>query len=289
MKRTLILSLALLMGACQHTPVTAPAAFTLKQLNELSGLAPMSDGRYVALNDSGNAALLFLLSETLAPEQVIVTPLQNRDWEDMAYADLPDGRHLVVGDTGDNLLRHPLSTLYIFDQSALTATATPDPTETITFRFARGPVNCEAFFYAAQEQRFYFFSKSRGDADIYTLDWIPGNAAPVAKDLYPLRLQPASSASGLFAALTGINPETPTGAAVSVDGLSLAVLTYRSVWLWQKAPQESWAAVLKTSPRKLLTHQLPQAEAISFSQDEQQLLIGSEGEQAHLKLIDLPD
>ena len=289
MKRlTLLLTLSVLTGACQHLPEPTTAAYSLQELYELSGLAPLTDGRYIAINDSGNAPALFILDRSHAPTALIQTDLQNRDWEDLAYINLAGERLVVVGDVGDNLHHNAQSYLYFFKQSTLDSNTNPAPIESLAFRFDTGPVNCEAFFYAADEQRFYFFSKSRNEATIYTVKWPAAETIAVARRLATLSLGPAVTANKLFAALTGINPETPTAAAVSVDGQRLALLTYRSVWSWQKSPQTHWADALKTPPRRLLKHQLPQAEAISFSNDSKHLLIGSEGTAATFREVALP-
>ena len=289
MKRlTLLATLTVLTGACQHLPKPTTPAYSLQELNELSGLAPLTDGRFIAINDSGNAPALFVLDRWHAPTALIQTDLQNRDWEDLAYIDRDGERLVVVGDVGDNLHHNEQSYLHFFKQSTLDRNTNPTPIETLSFRFDTGPVNCEAFFYAADEQRFYFFSKSRDEATIFTLKWPVAETGAVARRLATLSLGPPVTANKLFAALTGINPETPTAASVSVDGQRLALLTYRSVWFWQKSPQTNWAEALKTPPHRLLKHQLPQAEALSFSNDSRHLLIGSEGAAATFRKVALP-
>ncbi|MDO6462405.1 hypothetical protein Q4485_16970 [Granulosicoccaceae sp. 1_MG-2023] len=286
MKRLSALLSVVLLSACQHTAQTV-TAFQPADLSEISGLTTLPSGAYAAVNDSGNTADLFTLTDSLNPAQRFATTLENRDWEDMAFVDLPEGRLLVIADTGDNLRRHDASHLYFFRWPA--EASEPVPAGQLRFRFEDGPVNCEAVFYAAAERRFYLLSKGRGESDIYTLDWPLPDAADdtvqLAEKQAVLNGVSPSAAGKLFAAVTGVNPETPTGAAISGDGRQLAVLTYRSVWLWQNPDRASWQNVLQHPPQLLGKHRLTQAEAISFSADGRSLVIASEGNPPQFKTL----
>lgn len=70
-----------------------------ENLSEISGMEAMNDSTFVAINDSGNSAELFVMNidgELL--KTVKVNNAINRDWEDLAR----DDKYLYIGDIGNN-------------------------------------------------------------------------------------------------------------------------------------------------------------------------------------------
>ena len=70
------------------------------QLNEISGIEIINDTIFVAINDSGNEPILFLLNkEAKILKTVKINGAENNDWEDLAA----DEEHIYIGDFGNNL------------------------------------------------------------------------------------------------------------------------------------------------------------------------------------------
>ena len=74
--------------------------FTLpSELSEISGLEQLNDTTLVAINDSGNDAILYLLNmDGSIQRRVEVKGVNNTDWEDLAR----DKDHLYIADIGNN-------------------------------------------------------------------------------------------------------------------------------------------------------------------------------------------
>jgi hypothetical protein len=69
------------------------------ELKEISGLELINDSTFVAINDGGNSAHLFLLNmngETT--KKILISNAKNTDWEDLAA----DKQYLYIGDIGNN-------------------------------------------------------------------------------------------------------------------------------------------------------------------------------------------
>jgi len=70
------------------------------QLDEISGLEIINDSLFLAINDSGNKPLLFILnSDAKIVKTVKINGAENNDWEDLAV----DEEHIYIGDFGNNL------------------------------------------------------------------------------------------------------------------------------------------------------------------------------------------
>jgi hypothetical protein len=60
------------------------------------------------------------------------------------------------------------------------------------------------------------------------------------------------------------------------DGSGVFVLTYGGLYLFSKAPSESWADALAREPKLLPAFALPQAEAIAVTADGKDIYLCSE-------------
>jgi hypothetical protein len=67
-----------------------------------------------------------------------------------------------------------------------------------------------------------------------------------------------------------------TGADLSPNGRVLAVLNYRAIHFLVRARGEGWGPALRTRLPGLALPWIPQAEAIAFSLDGQEIRVGSE-------------
>ena len=190
-------------------------------LTESSGLVASRKypGVYWSMNDSGNPPMLYAVNSVgRGLCSIRLTGVKNIDWEDIAGD--ADGM-LYVGDTGNNLYKREVLTIY--------AVGEPDPkgkNETAPvkceyrFRYpaGRGPFDCEAMF--VRKGWAYLIPKEMLRARLYRVR-MDGVSTLAGKTLQAEDLGPLPDARWVTA--TDISP----------DGLKIAVLSYLGVWVYQ--------------------------------------------------------
>ena len=253
------------------------------RLVEFSGMAPARrKNRFWAINDGGQAPILWQINEKgKIKAQLNLQNVENIDFEDMASFSLkpPKGvrRHYVaVADIGDNDARQNDHKIYIIADVPGRKAAAPE--WTIHFRYPDGAHDAESLAVDAKGGYLYIVIKRV----------LP----PI---LYRLPLQPATNELQIaeqVAALEGLSVDNqnspdahnairfgwqPTGAAMGCDGNELLLLTYASIYRYQKRNSQSWAkALVGQMPQVLRLPLMLQAEAITFSRDCDTLYVGGE-------------
>ncbi|GGE96073.1 hypothetical protein [Hymenobacter cavernae] len=196
--------------------------------------------------DGGNTARLYKVTPQGDLLQTLnLAPLVNIDWEDLAQDD--EGR-LYIGDFGNN--QNKRQNLVIYRLSGLPQKPTID---TIHFRYpdqrtfppkkvARN-FDCEAFFY--RQDSLYLFTKNRGEGHWvkeYVLPARPGRHTAILVDSIQIN--------------TWI-----TGADISPDGHTVALLGYGHIYLIERQPGRKLFDGLKSC---LPIPSSGQAEALVF-------------------------
>ena len=272
---------------------------TAAQLDELSGLAPSrrSDDLLWANNDSGAAPELEAIDRRGTRLGTLrIVDAAARDWEDLASFTHDGQAWLLIADVGDNeAVRHDV-VLYVVPEPARADLRPDRPAEArvawrIPFAYEDGPRDCEAVAVDAEAGRIFLLSKRTQPPALY---WLPLRPAPatapcLAKKLTPVRaFPPPNEAQRLIPAPSGRFRAMPTAMDFSPDGKLAAVLTYGDVWLFPRAPGQSWAEALGGTARRLAPHDLVQAEALCFSRDGRALFVGGEGKGSALLRYDAP-
>ncbi|MGQ7845341.1 hypothetical protein ACUNV4_12740 [Granulosicoccus sp. 3-233] len=247
-------------------------------LDEISGLAVSRQvpGVLFAVNDSGNAAELYAMSETGADLAHWKVNARNRDWEDMATLHLDGRDYLVLADTGDNRQTRQQSALYLIEEPSLDTPATTvlEPVRTLRFHYEDGPRNVEAM--AISDNIVYLISKEpigpsgARASRLYTLT-LPGAATDellVAQFAGELPLQPANLEARLAAAVAGVDLNHPTSLDFDEAGNTAYLLTYRHVIRIRRRTGESWVDALTSRAERFHSHTLWQAEALAASPDQ---------------------
>jgi hypothetical protein len=185
---------------------------------ELSGLARTADGTFWAHNDSGDSARVFeLAADGAFVREVPVPGAEAYDWEDMAIR----GDTLYVGDIGDNLGQRTDISVYRFKPG--------EAAERITLQYPDRPHDAEALLVDPRTGELAIVTKDfRGVAEVYTAK-ASGTLRKVAE--LPLGLGQAVTAGD-----------------VSADGTTIALRSYGSAWVWEKAEGESFAAAFEREP-----------------------------------------
>lgn len=313
MRRWQVLLLAGCLGLCgcsmapAVTPLAAPAAPSVPVayrnavgighlgalgLTEASGLAAsrLSAGVLWAVNDSGNAPLLFALNsrgEELGTVQV--AGVKNIDWEDLASFTWQGQAYLLVADVGDNRALRSEVQLHVVPEPLPGPdghfSGTVIPAWSIRLRFEDGPRDCEAVAVDAQAGQIWLLSKRTEVPVLYRLPLRPDPSAQVqtASRVNEIRNIPAPDSADLLQAY-GRFRAWPTAFDMRADGRAAVILTYKDAYLYVRQGREPWADALVRPPQILRlpdAESLPQREAMCFAGDDA-LLVTSEGPGAAL-------
>jgi len=265
-----------------------------RDINELSGMAPVIGERdkYWAINDSGNRPQLFAFNGSGKNFGIIDLPVRNRDWEDLATFKLNAENWIAISETGDNVRRHSVSSIYFFKQPDIKDL--PKQLELayqLDFSYEDGPRNVESMSVSIRERKIYLISKDKAPR-IYTLplptinDSDLTNKAQVAKYAGQLaELQATDDDAWWERAFAAGLLLTPTGLDFSAGDRMAVVSNYRHVYLFSRSGNEAWAAALSRAPKILTSHRMEQSESVAFSADGREVIVSSEGVNAPLLTI----
>jgi hypothetical protein len=255
-----------------------------EELRESSGLAisRTQPGVLWSHNDSGDGPNLYAIDISGKLLAVFrVTGAMARDWEDIAAGPCPEGitapppapsSCLFIADTGDNDQVRPDVSIYIVVEPKVADVAS-SPTvaaRTMRFRYPSGPTDAEALAV-----------RPNGDLTIVS----KGRSGTINFYSVPAAIMAKAIASGeiltvQFAGNTGIRPDQrigrlATAAAVSPDGMTLAVRTYYEVYFFKLATRRGQMRWEDVGQSCALGDAEPQGEGIDYL-DEQTLLLTSE-------------
>ena len=265
--------IAIKVGFCSCTPEVrrlgvsrVRSQYTVERLgrlprviNESSGLARRTGNGQVVWthNDGGGRPVLYSVS-LAEPGRLLdslsLPQLQNIDWEDLAQQ---DSSRLFIADLGNNgNTRHDLA-IYVVDPSKVT------PPQTIRLRYADQTAfppearnfDCEAVFYRTDS--LFLLSKNRSGHMVR---------------LYGL---PARAGENVVTPLDSVFIKSMvTGAALSPDANTLAVLTYGKVLFFDLSGQP---ATRLNRPAGCLRLPRGQAEAITYLTPNDLLITNERG------------
>ena len=269
-----------------------------KNLTETSGMVlSLRDKNLLWLiNDSGNPPLIHAVGlDGSNRGQVHLLNAKNRDWEDLAAFQYDDESYLLIGDCGDNKRIQKTSFLYAVKEPQVGTTKFPDGFSVpwkwrIEFTYIDGPRDCEGVAVDMSSQQILLLTKRTVPPVIYTLPLVPPNTKTI------LSAQPVATLNGIPVPspeelredpLYGRFRSQPTAMDISPDGKTIAILTYRQPYLFDRYRNESWAIVFNRPPKALSMPRMRQAEAICFSSDGTSLFVTSEKRPAPLYRLDI--
>jgi len=243
------------------------------QLYEASGLYAASPDSLYWLNDSGNAADIYLTNAKGELLNTINLPLKNRGWEDLTH---DNEGNLYIGDFGNNANKRRNLKVYIYNlrtqQLDSIQYTYPDQTQFPPAAKDRN-FDMEGFFW--HQNRLHLFSKNKfrkGNyyTKHYTLDAKAGEQNLQLRDSILLKKR------------------VVTAAAISPDGQAVALLAYNfnfflgfipnakvSVFLLQGFENDNYLDGVLSKQKLCIFSPIHQYEALDFL-DNQQVLVASE-------------
>jgi hypothetical protein len=266
--------------AVEPSPPVAQAAVT-----EASGLATSEADAGVVWthNDSGGGPEVFAvgLDDGADRGRFTLDGASAVDWEDMARGPGADGGAdvLYLADIGDNMSRRPSVTVYRAPEPTIdpaAPTGTIAGVDALTLSYADGPHDAEALLA----------DPVTGDLFVVTKAW-DGAAAGAYR--IPADASPGTPAvmarAGDVAVARG---ELVTGGDVAADGSVVALRTYTSVLLWDRAEGRSVAEALAGTPCSAPAPAEVQGEALALDPDGRGYVTVSEGVGSPIHRFRLP-
>jgi hypothetical protein len=253
-------------------------------LDEISGLVKGAGDFWWVIEDSGNSPTLIAVNSAgQTIRQITVNGANNVDWEELTVGKNPfgAGRVLFIGDFGNNTappLTFPVTfpTVGTRNNQVIYMITEPDPLaatsvnilRTLPIQFPTGNYDIEAMVYDARSQQLVLITKdlngvasgTGGVSRVFTRSLDPAQPLLTEVATFDLRNRPLTN--------TQVGPygldRLVTGAALSDDGRVLVVRTYKSVFRWVRAPEESWQSLFTRAPQVITLVDEPQGEAIAL-------------------------
>ena len=312
----LLFALALLIAACDGnggspagptaTPTIAPASaesicgathrvagrVASPELIEISGIAASrrNEGVLWAHNDSGDTPRVFAIGER--GEHLAVYALggaEALDWEAMAIGPGPeDGAdYLYLGDIGDNDRVRTGIVVYrvaepTVDRGGVPTAQELSGVERLALRYPDGPHDAETLMADPSTGDLLILTKDAANATLFRAaasSLQPGGtitleeAARIDFTQLTVRREIPPDASVLARGA----PALPTAGDISPDGTAIAIRTYATVWVWERAPGASVADALRGRPCEAPSALEAQGEAIAFTAGGRGYVTVSEG------------
>ena len=228
---------------------------SLEGVSESSGLAPgPQPGTYYSFGDNGNAATLFQIDGTGRVTNEVSIDAKNKDWESLTRD--PQGNYFI-GDCGNNNSdRRDLRLLRVNP-------ANPQQVGKIDFTYAD-----QTEFPPKKKQRNFDCEASlwhEGKVWLFTKD-----PQEQASNVYTVADQPGQYTAQRVASLAV--PSQVTDAALSPNGRRLVLLGRGELFIFDG---NSWADILKATPRQIDLSGAGQTEGVAFK-NETTLVISTE-------------
>ena len=228
------------------------------RIAEVSGLvASIANPGYLwAINDSKNAAEIFLLNETA---EIVLTcklkKIKNRDWEDIAIGPGKEAgvNYLYIGEIGDNDRIFEFKYIYrlkepVFEKDDKT---TIHDFDTLIIRMPDGSRDLESMAIDHSSGDVYLVSKREENVNVYRL---PQRSLVVSDTVIPEKI-----ASLPFQHTVAID--------FSFDNRELLLKTYKSVYYWKKPDSLNIVQTLLLPPEKVDYKREAQGESIAWTLD----------------------
>jgi hypothetical protein len=242
-------------------PVPVVNDLARKDLLEISGVAAsrINAGILYIHNDSGNPNQVYLTDGSGADKGTLtLTPVGNRDWEDIAVGPGPVAgvSYVYVGDIGDNDSKYPSVFIYRFPEPDLSGKTLPfisdiTAVDIIELKYPEGPQNAETLMVDPLTKDIYIASKQ-------------SNLSKICVARYP---QSTTSAT-VMTPVVQLYFNKATGGDISPDGSEILLRSNELIWYWKLPAGTGVSAGLLTKPQVApYANNEPQGEGVGFAAD----------------------
>jgi hypothetical protein len=261
------------------------AVLAARRLTESSGVVPsgLAPGVYWTHNDSGDGPYLYATDSTgQALGAVRVAGAGAHDWEDLTAGAclIVPGRCLYVGDIGDNGRRRHSIVVYRLREpgpprGAADTLRVVSVLDSIVLTYPDGPHDAEALAITSAGELLIVTKDRAGPAILFRATANRGGPRRRLHKVGPLAMR-ASLLTGRLA----------TGAALSPDGVILAVRTYVSIHLFRLAGDATPVPLTGPSGMNIPVVEA-QGEAVAFAGPDRLVLTSERGSSGHALLTRL--
>jgi len=260
-----------------------------KKLDEASGIQAGNNGVFFLHNDGGS--FIFAIDATGRDlGRMKIKGAKNKDWEDITRVIGEDGPILVIADTGDNYHgRKKVRLFFVKEPAGDEFENDLRPIHRLDIRYEDGPRDVEAVAYDPASDMILFLSKSDQPPRLYG---VPMELALWEDELEAAFLgevpgfRPPTRSDILSSPKRGMSVSRPTGMDISADGRTAAVITYRSLYVFERGDDETWVEAFQREPREYAGPPGLHDEAVGFSHDQQSIYVTTERRPAPLYRLD---
>ena len=266
-------------------PAQLAALITDPSLDEISGIASSrrAEQLYWVHNDAPRPAELQAIDETGASvAHLRIEGVRAIDWEDIASYTIDGKPWLLIGDIGDNAGVRKDYELIAIEEPDISANASPisvKPSWRLRFRYPDGAHNCEAMAVDPSRREILLINKHAPLA-VYSVPLGPpvkGQAPVVARKLMDLTSIPQPAVDERKARFPAARfGGSPTGLDIDAAGRRAIVLTYRDIWVFSRAPRQTWTQAFAGKPTRITLPPMAQAEAIGFDRSGHTIFVSGE-------------
>ena len=258
------------------------------RLDEASGLQASENGVFFVHNDGGDD--IYAIDATGRHlGQMDVKQAKNRNWEDITRVPGSDGPLLVIGDIGDKeRSRKKLRLYFVPEPTAEQFNSDIRAIHQVKLRLPGRLSDIEAMAYDPSSESILFLSKSDYPPLLFrvALDEALAEEELVMELLGPIKaFRPPSQKDLLTGLGRGLRVSQPTGMDISRDGKRAAVITYRSLYVFERQDGESWLETFQGDPVEYLGPPGLYDEAVSFSSDGRSIYVTTERRPAPLSQL----
>ena len=260
------------------------------KLDEASGIQAGNDGVFFLHNDEGKH-LFAIDARGRDLGRMTIRDAKNKDWEDITRVVGETGPILVIGDIGDNHKgRKKVSLYFVMEPAREEFEEKLTPIHRLKVRYEDGPRDVESMAYDPASDMILFLSKRDEPPRLYG---VPMDLALREDELEAVFLgevpgfRPPTRSDILKNPKRGMWVSQPTGMDISDDGRKAAVITYRSLYVFERQDNESWVEAFQREPVEYLGPPGLHHEAVSFGHDRQSIYVTTERRPAPLYRLDL--
>ncbi len=255
------------------------------QLMEASGIqaSHAREGDFFVHNDDGEPVLYAIDASGADLGTIAIVPARNRDWEDITSVPVADGRWIVIGDIGDNTAKRDSIKLYFVEEPKTVKfdryAGEQILQHALSLTYPDGPRDCEAMAYDPVDDQIVLLSKRDNPPRLYAVALATALRDEQAELKFLgniAKLRPPTSRDRFqFGGRTDFISQ-PTGIDIAPDGTEMAIITYRSLYRYRRAPGENWLSALQKQPQEVVGPPAVQNEAVSYSIDGRALYVTTE-------------